>query len=408
VGPLKHFSSIQRAYPVYPIWYMINLAVGSYRAKLEATPVPAEVLARDFGAQPVTAQEVLDLGLVQDGASYGYSQLLNCQNGEGFSQTGLPYIAQTPVWLPNYAGQSPTYCDFEWQVDRIGVDEAAMSFMVMCGEEPCQADQLARNQWGGVQPHVFEVEFGQIWFEDGYAFPCPIAKDSELIEFDSVNFQLPGIYNVTYDLSDDFNNTADTVSRTVTVKDTTPPVLHLVGEPLMILRYGEAFMDPGATATDTGDDYYYNLNRVNISACGYDTCTPERDDAAISNKIVTRVHKETIGCAREPLYPFRNSTPPICRQARAGQTATISCPIDGTVISGYTFLSYGQPEGICGNSMEPLTASLTCNFQLDEEIGETVPADVAMFNAQCLGKQVHRPGHYLTARTSVALACVSV
>ena len=104
----------------------------------------------------------------------------------------------------------------------------------------------------------------------GYEFPCTLTKDPPHIEFDEVNFRLPGVYNVTYDVSDDFNNTARTVSRTVTVKDTTPPVLHLEGEPIMFVRYNATFVDPGATATDTGDDYYYELNRMNISACGFD------------------------------------------------------------------------------------------------------------------------------------------
>ena len=43
-------------------------------------------------------------------------------------------------------------------------------------------------------------------------------------------------YNVTYDVVDTYNNTAQTVWRAVTVKDTTPPVLHLVGEPVMRVR----------------------------------------------------------------------------------------------------------------------------------------------------------------------------
>ena len=107
------------------------------------------------------------------------------------------------------------------------------------------------------------------------------------------------------------------------MKDTTPPVLHLEGDPIMFVRYNATFVDPGATATDTGDDYYYELNRMNISACGFDQCTTEHVNKSINDKIVTRVHHERLECERVPIFPYRNVTPPICLQARMSQNPEV-------------------------------------------------------------------------------------
>jgi hypothetical protein len=378
VGPLKHLSSVQRAYPVFPMWYMVNLAIEAHTKQL---------LAQDAtDTTQVTAKMVIDLGMVESGEAYGLAQLKNCRDGIGFSQNGVPYATGTDIWLSRFSGARPSYCEFEWQTSRMGVSINSLPWEATCGDSTCPARQYVNP------PIVFDVKWLTVWFEDGYEFPCTLSNDQPHIEFDHVNFQLPGVYNVTYDVTDDFNNTANSVSRTVTVKDTTPPVLLLQGDPVMIVRYGEPFNDPGATATDTGDDYYYNLNRMNTTACGGSACTNERVDASINDKIVTRVHHERLECERVPIYPQRNETPPICMQARSGEFAHIKCPINGTVIIGYNFISFGQPEGTCYNKHESLKASSTCFFGIDDEIGEKYPADIAMFNALCLGKSECRLG----------------
>ena len=74
-----------------------------------------------------------------------------------------------------------------------------------------------------------------------------------VIDSSSVNTAAPGSYPVTYNLSDLSGNVAATVTRTVNVLDTTPPVITLVGENPLVLSVGEAFVDPGATATDNVD-----------------------------------------------------------------------------------------------------------------------------------------------------------
>jgi len=176
----------------------------------------------------------------------GKGLLSDCRMGVGRSQFGNPFHG-TDIHLAQYDGEAPDYCEFLWETTTIGIYPNLVDLPV---ETPVK----------------FNVSNVTVPFFIGYQYPATLAEDQPHIEFDEVNFRLPGVYNVTYDVSDDFNNTADTVWRTVTVKDTTPPVLHLEGDPIMFVRYGQSFVDPGVNATDTGDDYYYELNRMVVDA----------------------------------------------------------------------------------------------------------------------------------------------
>jgi len=49
----------------------------------------------------------------------------------------------------------------------------------------------------------------------------------------SVDSATPGEYTLTYNVSDSSGNPATPVSRTVTVEDTTPPQITLLGDPLL-------------------------------------------------------------------------------------------------------------------------------------------------------------------------------
>ncbi len=69
----------------------------------------------------------------------------------------------------------------------------------------------------------------------------------------SVDTATPGDYFLSYDVSDAIGNSADTVTRTVTVVDTTPPVITLTGDATITLTCETEYIDLGATATDTCD-----------------------------------------------------------------------------------------------------------------------------------------------------------
>ncbi|MBO6605451.1 immunoglobulin-like domain-containing protein [Psychroserpens sp.] len=77
---------------------------------------------------------------------------------------------------------------------------------------------------------------------------------SIVIGGDVVNTAVAGTYLVTYNVSDAAGNAATEVVRTVNViPDTTPPVITLIGAATINLQQGDAFTDPGATASDNID-----------------------------------------------------------------------------------------------------------------------------------------------------------
>ena len=67
---------------------------------------------------------------------------------------------------------------------------------------------------------------------------------------DAVNTAATGVYTVTYNASDGNGNGAVQTARTVTVMDTTPPVISLVGAAAVTVPYGGTYTELGATATD--------------------------------------------------------------------------------------------------------------------------------------------------------------
>ena len=65
----------------------------------------------------------------------------------------------------------------------------------------------------------------------------------------SIDPNVPGTYTIHYTASNGFATT--TVTRTIHVVDTTPPVLTLNGPAAVTIEAGTAWIDPGATAADT-------------------------------------------------------------------------------------------------------------------------------------------------------------
>ncbi len=82
---------------------------------------------------------------------------------------------------------------------------------------------------------------------------------------------VPGDYDITYNVCDAYGNCAEPVSRTITIVDTTPPVILLNGDnPMMVECQGE-YAEPGATASDNCDVAPFS---VTIDTSGLDTAVP--------------------------------------------------------------------------------------------------------------------------------------
>jgi hypothetical protein len=74
-----------------------------------------------------------------------------------------------------------------------------------------------------------------------------------LVAVGSVNVNVPGAYALTYDVTDAAGNAADQVTRTVTVVDTTKPVITLTGSSTVTHEAATSYSDVGSTWTDTLD-----------------------------------------------------------------------------------------------------------------------------------------------------------
>ena len=89
---------------------------------------------------------------------------------------------------------------------------------------------------------------------------------------DVVDVTVNGTYTVTYDATDASGNTAVQLTRTVTVVDTTPPVITLVGDDPQLIECPDPYLELGATASDLSDG---NLTaQIVIDDSAVDTTVP--------------------------------------------------------------------------------------------------------------------------------------
>lgn len=104
---------------------------------------------------------------------------------------------------------------------------------------------------------TIELTFGEPYEELGATAVDDIDGDISsqiVIGGATVDSTIPGIYIITYDVSDAAGNAAEQVSRTVTVlPDTSPPVITLIGDATIELTFGEPYEELGATAIDDVD-----------------------------------------------------------------------------------------------------------------------------------------------------------
>ena len=87
---------------------------------------------------------------------------------------------------------------------------------------------------------------------------------NDIVSTGTVDPSTLGVSIIRYNVTDSSGNSAAEVTRTVTVQDTTSPILSLIGDASMSLELGDTFNDPGATATDNYDGNITN----NIASSG--------------------------------------------------------------------------------------------------------------------------------------------
>lgn len=86
-----------------------------------------------------------------------------------------------------------------------------------------------------------------------------------IIDASTVDTAVPGDYTVSYDVSDSAGNAAVTVTRTVLVRDTIPPVITLLGADPQVIEAGSAYVELGANASDNLDGDLNNSVAIDAS-----------------------------------------------------------------------------------------------------------------------------------------------
>ena len=115
------------------------------------------------------------------------------------------------------------------------------------------------------------LEYPATYIEPGFSAVDDTDEDitADVVVSGTVDTAILGTYTLEYDVDDSSENSADTVSRTVIVRDTTPPVIVLNGDNPIEVAYNGTYTDPGAVVTDNYDA------EVNITGAGsVDTSTP--------------------------------------------------------------------------------------------------------------------------------------
>ncbi len=106
-----------------------------------------------------------------------------------------------------------------------------------------------------IGPASLTVEAAVPYVDQGATASDIAAGDltASIVTVNNVNVSTPGVYTVTYNVTDPSNNAAAEVIRTVTVVDTTAPVISLIGPSPLTVEAGATYVDPGATASDAVD-----------------------------------------------------------------------------------------------------------------------------------------------------------
>jgi hypothetical protein len=114
----------------------------------------------------------------------------------------------------------------------------------------------------------------------------------------TVNTVTPGTYTITYDVSDAAGNPAIQITRVVNVVDSETPVITLTGANPFSVNQGSAYVEPGATASDSVDgdisaDIVINTGTLDTNVAGTYFVTYNVSDAA-GNAATTVTREVTV------------------------------------------------------------------------------------------------------------------
>lgn len=217
---------------------------------------------------------------------------------------------------------------------------------------------------------------------------------SRIVVSGTVNPNVPGTYNLRYDVSDSSGNAAQSVSRRVIVGDFNAPIITRLGSASVNLLVGATYNDAGATASDSLDgDLTSSIivtNPVNTAAAGVYTVRYNVSDLAGNSAVEVTRRVQVTADTTPPVISLRgaNSMTVILGTLFSDPGATATDNIDGNissriVVSGsvninragnYT-LTYRVSDS-AGNAATALTRTVTVvapsNINIQAETGRIV------------------------------------
>jgi hypothetical protein len=120
------------------------------------------------------------------------------------------------------------------------------------------------------------------YIDAGAAWTDSLDGNGTLVAVGTVNVNAPGTYVLSYDFTDAAGNAADQITRTVTMQDTTKPVITLTGDATVTHEAATAYTDAGAVWSDTldGNGTLVAVGTVNVNVPGTYVLTYDVTDAA--------------------------------------------------------------------------------------------------------------------------------
>jgi parallel beta-helix repeat protein len=134
-------------------------------------------------------------------------------------------------------------------------------------------------------------EAGQLYTDANASWSDHVDGSGMVTASGIVNINTPGSYELSYDYSDSNGNAASTVTRTVTVVDTTAPVLTIIGDGNITHEAGQLYTDANASWSDhvDGSGMVTASGIVNINTPGsYELSYDYSDTSGNAASTVTR------------------------------------------------------------------------------------------------------------------------
>ena len=184
----------------------------------------------------------------------------------------------------------------------------------------------------------------------------------------SVDSDTAGTYILSYSATDSDGNVSRTLTRSVTVADTTAPTITLVGESVVEVGLDTSYEDAGATATDAvdGSVEVVTTGSVDISTAATYTLTYTATDTAGNSSTATRTVE--VKDVTAPVITVAGTNPVTIElgdtyadegaTADGGETVTSSGTVDTFTVGSYT-ITYSATDA-AGNTG---TATRTVNVE---------------------------------------------